>query len=107
MPTLKADGTQSVWHRVLDESWADLSPAEAAKILTLRFGKGDLARMRLLGERARDGTLSPAERAELQEFTFVGRMLTLFKSLARQRIASAPVSPAPRSVPARGRRRKP
>lgn len=72
-----------VWLRILhpDEK---LSPRVARAILGLSFREDDLVRMRDLSARARAGTLTPEEDAEMDEFERVGSILSTLKSKARQ-----------------------
>jgi hypothetical protein len=55
----------------------------AAQILSLDFGGDDRARMDELAAKARDGTLTPEERVEMENYMRVGHFLSLLKSKAR------------------------
>lgn len=59
-------------------------PLDTAKlILTFDFGKEDRERMNLLAEKAREGTLTAEERAEIECYERVGHFLSLLRSKAR------------------------
>jgi len=57
---------------------------EAAKsILDFDFPPADVRRMNALAAKARQGTLSPEEEAQLENYRDVGRLLELLQSKAR------------------------
>jgi hypothetical protein len=72
-----------IWLRILhpDEK---LSPGAARAILGLSLPKTDLSRMRELSAKARAGSLTPEEDAEMDNFERVGAILSTLKSKARQ-----------------------
>jgi hypothetical protein len=72
-----------VWLRILhpDER---LPPRVARAILGLSFPKNDTSRMHELSAKARAGTLTPEEDAEMDDFERVGSILSTLKSKARQ-----------------------
>ncbi len=74
----------TIWDRVLEPSWSELTPQMAEGILGLRFGESDLARMNELGELARKGTLSGEQEIELDTYNRVGRTVAILQSKARQ-----------------------
>lgn len=72
-----------VWLRILHPD-EELSPLVARAILGLSFPKDDISRMHELSAKARAGTLTPAEDAEMDNFERVGSILSALKSKARQ-----------------------
>lgn len=74
----------AIFRRVLDGDHAVFSPAAARAILDLGFPQADRDRMRELSARAREGTLSPDEQAEINHYEVVGHILSLMKSKARR-----------------------
>jgi uncharacterized protein YnzC (UPF0291/DUF896 family) len=56
-------------------------------LLDLRFSERDLKRMNSLAAKARAGTLTEKDKAELSNYELVGHMLSLLKSKTR-RLAS-------------------
>ena len=70
--------------RVLEPDKANLSPAAARAILALGFSEADKARMRQLSAKAREGTLSPEEQADIDSYERVGHLLNIMKSKARR-----------------------
>lgn len=72
-----------VWLRILYPE-GELSPRAAHVLLELSFPKRDVARMRELSAKARAGTLTPEEDAEMDNFERVGSILSTLKSKARQ-----------------------
>ena len=72
-----------VWMRILHPD-EELSPRVARAILGLSFPKNDISRMHNLSAKARAGTLTPEEDAEMDNFERVGSILSTLKSKARQ-----------------------
>ena len=69
-------------------------PPDAAKILlSFDFPKEDRVRMEQLAEKAREGTLTPEEQAEIDCYERVGHFLSLLRSKARISLKHAPASP--------------
>jgi hypothetical protein len=72
-----------VWLRILHPD-EDLPPRVARAILGLSFPKNYISRMHELSAKARAGTLTPEEDAEMDNFERVGSILSILKSKARQ-----------------------
>src|SRR2546423_5321977 len=73
-PTTEAE----VWMRILHPD-QELSPRVARAILGFSLSKNDISRMHDLSARARAGTLTPEEDAEMDNFERVGSMLSILK----------------------------
>jgi hypothetical protein len=71
-----------------------LAPDAARSLLRIGFLPADRVRMRVLAAKARDGTLTPAEQAEVEGYERVGHLLSLLKSKARQSLHQARRSPS-------------
>jgi hypothetical protein len=63
---------------------AELTEAAARYLLTLQFPEQDIGRMHQLAEKARAGTLTRDESADLNVYEQVGHALSLIKSQARR-----------------------
>jgi hypothetical protein len=74
----------AIFSRVLQPDQATLSAAVARAILALSFLPADQDRMRELSAKAREGTLTPAEQTEINNYERVGHILSLMKSKARR-----------------------
>jgi hypothetical protein len=61
-----------------------LSPAAAEGILALGFDRGDKDRMHLLAAKARAGTLTLEEQAEVEAYSRIGSLLGILHSKARR-----------------------
>ena len=72
-----------VWMRILHPD-DEMSPRVARAILGLSFPKIDISRMHELSAKARAGTLTTEEDAEMDSFERVGAILSILKSKARQ-----------------------
>jgi hypothetical protein len=72
-----------VWLRILHPE-KEMSPHVARAILGLSVPRRDIRRMRELSAKARAGTLTPDEDAEMDDFERVGSILSTLKSKARQ-----------------------
>jgi len=73
-----------IFRRIVDSEQANLSKAAARSLVALAFSDDDRERMNELAEKARDGSLTEAENAELDDFIHVGNMLAILKSKARR-----------------------
>lgn len=73
----------AIWSRVVNPERGDLSPEAARALLKLDFAPEDHRRANELSEKARQGTLTPTEQAELEEFIRVGNELAVLQSKAR------------------------
>jgi hypothetical protein len=61
-----------------------ISPEMARKLLQFHFDTAHHERVRLLSEKAQQGTLTPGEQDDLDEFIRVGTLLGILQSRARQ-----------------------
>jgi hypothetical protein len=69
--------------RVIRPDRGNWSKAAAESILEFDFPPEDVARMDTLAAKAREGSLSAAEEAELENYRRAGRSLELLQSKAR------------------------
>jgi uncharacterized protein YnzC (UPF0291/DUF896 family) len=83
MPTLINTTEGAIWSRVIRPEGDDLTPEAARALLRLEFAESDRKRMHELAAKARDGTLTPAEREEVANYERVGSFLSLVKAKAR------------------------
>ena len=74
----------AIFTRLFQPENADLSPEAARSFLALEFTEEDRQRMHALTLKAQEGILSEAERAEMESYSFVGNVLGILKSKARQ-----------------------
>jgi hypothetical protein len=65
-----------------------LTPAAAEALLALRFSQVDQDRMNVLAAKARAGTLTPPEQAEVEAYSRIGSFLGILKSKARRSLKS-------------------
>jgi hypothetical protein len=90
MAVLDEPSTESaIWNRLLQPVGRTLSLAAARSILRLQFCPEDEERMHELAAKARGGSLTPAEQAQIREYERAGNLLALMKSKARQRLKQA------------------
>ena len=68
--------------RVIDPQRGGLSPELARHILSLDFPPADHARYAALSAKARQGALSDAENAELEDYLNLNDFLTIIKAKA-------------------------
>ena len=66
-----------------------ISPATARKFLDLAFSRSQQERVHTPSQKAREGSLSPTEAAELDEFIRVADLLAILQSRARQALKHA------------------
>jgi hypothetical protein len=69
--------------RLIKPDHGDFSPETARELLSIRFDDDDQARMRELSLKAQEGTLSPDEQAEIENYRRVGYWLGILWSKAR------------------------
>lgn len=86
---LSTDPSAAIWQRVLDFQ-GDIPPSAARALLKLQFSERDHARMDELSGKARAGTLTPQEQAELDTFERLGCLLSILHSKARQALKRKP-----------------
>jgi hypothetical protein len=72
-----------ILERLLEPGFDDLSPEFARRLVALEFQQCDADRLHALGAKARAGTLTPDEDAELEAYLRVGHMLNILKLKAR------------------------
>lgn len=68
------------------QSRTEMSREVAQYLLSFDFEPDDIERMNFLAERAREGSLSQEETAELDSDLHVGNLLTIMQSKGRQRL---------------------
>ena len=66
-----------------------ISPAAARKILDFRFDASHHARVNALSQKAQEGTLTPSEQDDLDEYIRVGILLSILQSRARRALKNA------------------
>lgn len=80
--------TTQILELALDPFVECLTPAAAKKISDLRADPVAQARVDELADRANEGLLTPAERAEYDKFLATFHLITLLQSKARQVLKS-------------------
>jgi hypothetical protein len=79
-----------IFSRIFEPKKPNLSAAAARSILQLDFPPTDRDRMNALTEKARQGSLSPGEDRELNNFIHVGHLLAIMQSKARHSLRKVP-----------------
>jgi hypothetical protein len=74
----------AILSRVLEPDQPTLPPEAARALLALEFGPADKERMRQLSAKAREGSLTPDEQAETNNYERVGHLLNILRSKARR-----------------------
>lgn len=74
----------AILSRVLEPDKPSLSPQAARDILALDFSPADKQQMRQLSAKAREGTLTPDERAAIDNYERVGHLINIMQSKARR-----------------------
>jgi hypothetical protein len=80
---LPSQTSPAIWSRIVKPDRTNLTPEAARAILKLDFDPEDHQRVDELSAKAQKGTLTPAERAELEEYIRVGYELAVLQSKAR------------------------
>ncbi len=89
MPPAIASTEGVILSRVLRPEEGNLPPEAARWLLRVDFDDADRARIAELYEKAREGTLSEVEDAELEDYGDVGRMLEILRAKARATLANS------------------
>jgi hypothetical protein len=84
MQLSQSNSEAAILSRVLEPDKPMLSPEAARELLALDFSPADKDRMRQLSAKAREGTLTPAEQAETDNYERVGHLLNILQSKARR-----------------------
>jgi hypothetical protein len=90
MQAIAMSSESAIWSRLLQSAGKTLSIEAARSFLDLDFPPEDKERMHQLAEKARDGSLTKAEKEEIANFERVGNALALMKSKARLRLKKGP-----------------
>jgi hypothetical protein len=89
MSILTVETEAEIWNRTIKPDEGDLPPDAARALLMLKLPLGDVERVNELSARAQEGTLSPTESVQLDNYLNVGRALELLKAKARFSLRSA------------------
>lgn len=73
----------AIFERLVLPSEPGLSQEAARSLLSVGFSSEDTKRMHVLSERARQGTLTPDEQQEIDNYERVGHYLAILQSKAR------------------------
>ena len=79
----------AIWARLIEPETGDLEPTAARYILQLDFTDLDRRRMNELAAKARMGTLTDEEQAEIDSYNHVSHSLALLQSKARKSLKLA------------------
>ena len=79
----------AILSRAFQPEKGDLSPEAAKSLLNVKISEGDQTRAHELAAKAREGSLTPSDEAELNNYRDVGRLLELLKSKARLSLKQA------------------
>ena len=80
---MPASSQVAILDRLIDPARPTLSPDAAESILGIEFPPADRDRMNRLAEKAREGSLTGEEKAEIEDYELIGSILSLMKSKAR------------------------
>lgn len=83
-PTISVTSDAAILHRLIRPDQSNLPAAAARAILKIDFEQSDRDRMRALAQKARDGTLTPDEQVETDNYERVGHLLDILHSKARR-----------------------
>ena len=83
MATAATKNEADILSRVIAPSTPNLPPPMAEMILAFTFPNEDRERMNQLAQKAREGTLTGEEQAEIDAYERVGHFLSLLQSKAR------------------------
>jgi hypothetical protein len=73
----------AIWERIIHPE-GTITPRTARALLKLTFPPHDRMRMHELAVKAQEGTLTPDEELQIDDFERIGTMLSILKSKARK-----------------------
>ncbi len=79
----------AILQQLADLEPRSIPPATARKLLELNFSRRQQKRASLLSEKAQEGTLTPSEEDELDEYIRVADLLAILQSRARRALKAA------------------
>lgn len=82
--TMPSTSEAAIWSRLIDPTRADLTADAAESLLRIRWSEEDAKRAHELTTKNQEASLTPEERAELENYCRVGRVLDLMHSKARR-----------------------
>jgi len=81
--SVESTSESAIFERIVLAGVPALSPEAARSLLSLAFSPGDTQRMHVLAEKARQGSLTPDEQQEIDNYERVGHYLSILQSKAR------------------------
>jgi hypothetical protein len=93
MSTVVNKSEADILSRVIAPGKPDLPPPMAEMILAFTFPSEDRQRMNQLAQKAREGTLSGPEQAEIDAYERVGHFISLLQSKARMSLSQTEPKP--------------
>jgi hypothetical protein len=90
-PHIEHDQT-AILSRAINPDQGTWSEAASRSILDIKLTEEDTGRLGILAEKARQGTLTPDEAAELDDYRHVGRILELMKAKAKISLRKAAIA---------------
>ena len=89
MSMVTAESEAEIWSRTIQPENGNWSAEAARALLALKLPAADVERVNELSAKAREGTLTPDESRELDNYLNVGRTLELLKAKARLSLRQA------------------
>ncbi|MEX2113565.1 MAG: hypothetical protein WD845_10295 [Pirellulales bacterium] len=81
--SIESTSESAIFERLVLPSQPGLSQEAARSLLAVGFSPADTERMHDLAEKARQGTLTPQEQQEIDNYERVGHYLAILQSKAR------------------------
>ena len=88
-PTKSESVGTAVLEQLAELDVQSISPETARKLLQFRFDDSHHGRVNALSEKAQSGTLTPVEQDDLDEYIYVGTLVGILQSRARQVLKNA------------------
>jgi len=92
VPAKPVPVSMAMLEQIADLEAKSISPETARHLLELSFTRSHQEQVDALSQKAREGSLTPAERAGLDEFIRVADLLAILQSRARQALNRAGLS---------------
>jgi hypothetical protein len=87
--SIESTSETAIFERLMLPSEPGLSQEAARSLLAVGFSPEDTERLHALAEKSRQGTLSPDEQQEIDNYERVGHYLAILQSKARMALRSS------------------
>lgn len=89
----RSNSQPAIWARLIQAQKEPIPPETAAYLLSLRFSEADDDRMQVLMDKSDEGTLTPEDETEFDNYLHIANLLTIMHSQVRMPLRNAGFQP--------------